>query len=416
MTKLTKKLTFETTFGLYEMDEIIGEGGAGRVYGGIGPDNTAVALKLLTEERASSDKRRRFKNEVAFLTRNRHPNIVPVIDHGVERGQEAQGAFYVMPRYDGNLRDVMHETLSPEQNLARFGQILDGVEALHLLHVTHRALKPENILHIRANAGFALADFGVAQFTEDLLATRVETAATQSVANFQYAAPEQRAPGSPITAQADIYALGLMLNEMFTGSVPHGSQYRVIADVVAEFAFLDLLISRMLAQSPSERPRSIAEIKRVIQRYRAEAISMQRISAIDGTVIKADQIDEPLTEEAPQLIDAAWDGELLILSLDRPVTTAWVQALHHMGNSASVLGKSPHAFAFNGITAVVGAAEHEVQALIDNFKICLPMATRALKQRMETAAREHLARQQEQLRRRREAEQIRLRINRNIRL
>ena len=89
-------------------------------------------LKVLTEERASSDKRRRFKNEIAFLSRNKHPNIVPVIDHGVSRGQEVNGPFYVMPRYDGSLRDAMHQNSSSEQNLLYFGQILDGVEALHL--------------------------------------------------------------------------------------------------------------------------------------------------------------------------------------------------------------------------------------------------------------------------------------------
>ena len=74
MGKLKRKLTFETAFGLYVIDEFIGEGGAGRVFGGVGPDDTAVALKVLSEERASSDKRRRFKNEIAFLSRSKHPN------------------------------------------------------------------------------------------------------------------------------------------------------------------------------------------------------------------------------------------------------------------------------------------------------------------------------------------------------
>ena len=125
----------------------------------------------------------------------------------------------------------------------------------------HRDLKPENILHDRRNDRLAIADFGVAQFSEDLIATLVETAPTQRLANFQYAAPEQRTPGGTITAQTDIYALGLILNEMFTGNVPHGTQFRVIGDVAPAFAFLDPLILQMLAQSPSERPGSIGDIK-----------------------------------------------------------------------------------------------------------------------------------------------------------
>ena len=61
MSKLRKKISFETTFGVYVVDEVIGEGGAGLVYGGVGPDESPIALKVLAEERATADKRRRFK-------------------------------------------------------------------------------------------------------------------------------------------------------------------------------------------------------------------------------------------------------------------------------------------------------------------------------------------------------------------
>jgi serine/threonine protein kinase len=132
MSRLRKPVIFETAFGLYTVDELIGEGGAGRVLGGVGPDDTKVALKVLAEERASTEKRRRFKNEIAFLSRNRHPNIVPVIDHGVSRGHEITGPFYVMQRYGGSLRDVMQAGLAPDRVLPLFSQILDGVEAATL--------------------------------------------------------------------------------------------------------------------------------------------------------------------------------------------------------------------------------------------------------------------------------------------
>ncbi len=112
MSKLRKQVSFETTFGIYVVDEVIGEGGAGRVYGGLGPDETPIALKVLAAERATADKRRRFKNELSFLARNEHPNIVTVIDHGVARGGPIEGPFYVMHRYQSSLRQLMDERIS----------------------------------------------------------------------------------------------------------------------------------------------------------------------------------------------------------------------------------------------------------------------------------------------------------------
>ena len=228
MTKLKKRVTFETTFGVYVVDELLGEGGAGRVYGGEGPDGLPVALKVLAEERASADKRARFKNELFFLLRNKHHNIVTVLDHGVARGGGIDGPFYVMSRYQGSLRQLIRDRISPDGVLPLFSQILDGVEAAHLQNVVHRDLKPENILFDSNSGALAIADFGIARFTEDVVVTLVETAPAQRLANFQYAAPEQRSPGQPVGVPADLYALGLILNEMFTGAVPHGTEYRLI--------------------------------------------------------------------------------------------------------------------------------------------------------------------------------------------
>ena len=224
MTKLKKPVLFETTFGIYEANELLGEGGAGRVYGGVGLDSTRIAIKVLSTNTASSDKRRRFKNEIGFLARNTHSNIVTISDHGVSHiGSTFVGPFYVMPRYDGSLRDLMKKGIKPDKVLMLFNQIMDGVEAAHLQGVIHRDLKPENILYNEGAMTLAIADFGIASFTEDLLITRVETGPAQRLANFEYAAPEQRTRGVQVDAATDIYALGLILNEMFTGVVPHGT-------------------------------------------------------------------------------------------------------------------------------------------------------------------------------------------------
>src|SRR6516162_4126510 len=107
MSRLKEPVTLETAFGAYVIEELIGEGGAGRVYGGASENGVPIAVKVLSQERASSDKRSRFKNEIAFLSRNRHENIVTVIDHGIASGRKIIGPFYVMKRYGNNLRHLI---------------------------------------------------------------------------------------------------------------------------------------------------------------------------------------------------------------------------------------------------------------------------------------------------------------------
>ena len=386
MAKLRNKFSLETTFGVYVVDEMIGEGGAGRVYGGVGPDESPIALKILAEERATADKRRRFKNELSFQARNEHPNIITVIDRGVARGGEVEGPFYVMHRYQCSLRKLLVDGISTGAVLLLFSNILDGVEAAHLKGVVHRDLKPENILYDGDSGTLAIADFGTARFTEDIIVTLVETDDRQRLANFQYAAPEQRKPGQPVGVPADLYALGLILNEMFTGVVPQGTEYQPISSVSEEEAFLDEVVAMLIRQAPEERPGSIEDLKGLIQRYRSDAVAVQRLSQIDATVIRADEIDDPLAYEPPRLVDFEWDGQQLTLILDREISREWIDALRNMGSHSFVAGKRPEAFNFRGNQAFIDAREDQVQPVIDHFKVWLPGATQTLKSRLEQAA------------------------------
>jgi len=198
--------------------------------------------------------------------------------------------------------------------------------------------------------------------------------------------------------------------------VPIGTQPRQIRQVAQEHGYLDEIVSRMLRQTPRDRPSSIAAVKHLIQRQQAEAVSLQRLSEIDGKVIKATEIDVPLADTPPSLINAEWDGAVLTLVLDRQVTPQWVSALQNMGSYSSVMNKGPKAFSFNGNLATIGAPQHEIQLLIDNFKVWLPQATNTLKSKLEEAARKEESLRREQLRRAKEAEELRLRVNRNIRI
>jgi len=413
---LRKPIDFETTFGTYHVNELIGEGGAGRVYGGTGIDGSPIAVKLLAKERASTENRRRFKNELSFLLRNKHRNIVAVIDHGLLHNSGFGGPFYVMRRYKSSLRDLIKDGIAPDLILPFFLQILDGVEAAHLLGVVHRDLKPENILYEAETKTLAIADFGIASFTETLLATPVETAVGKRLANFAYAAPEQRSTGKDVSTAADIYALGLMLNEMFTGDIPHGNNYSLIGKVAKQWGFLDAIVEKMLQQSPADRYASMAEVKGAIGRYQAEAISLQRISEIDGTVIKVGEIDEPLALTPPKLIDFDWNRGQLTLILDRPVTDNWVQALYRMANYGSIAGKSPESFVFRGNKAMVQAEDYQVQTMINNFKNWLPTATQTLRRQLEQKAQKQESEMREHLRRERESEEQRLRVFSQIKI
>jgi serine/threonine protein kinase len=97
--KLSSPVTFETTFGTYTADCILGQGGSGRVLGARSEAGEEVALKLLDESRATSAKKRRFQNELQFLQRSDHLNLVKVLDYGKSNQARFEGSFYVMPRY-----------------------------------------------------------------------------------------------------------------------------------------------------------------------------------------------------------------------------------------------------------------------------------------------------------------------------
>jgi len=414
VTRLKSAVTIETAFNSYSIDELIGEGGAGRVYGGQALDGQAVAIKVLAPERASRDKKSRFKREIAFLSRNAHPNIVTVTDFGLATDPRLSGSFYVMKRYDSNLRTLMKSSIRAPNVLNLFIQILDGVEAAHLRGSVHRDLKPENVLCDANGSSPVIADFGIASFTEELAITLVETGPTQRLANFQYAAPEQRVAGLKISQTADIYALGLILNELFTGSVPHGTEYRTIAQASEHFSYLDKIVALMIRQNPSERPTSIAAVKDLLQRYQGEHISLQRISQITGEVVKVGEVDNPLAHEPPRVIGGHWDGGNLTIRLDRVVDNDWINALRNMGNYSSVMSRGPERFRFNGSEAVIQATEGEAQHIINHFKSWLPQASRTLKFNLEQAAIAAANQRAEELKRAKAREEQLMRVNNNL--
>jgi serine/threonine protein kinase len=381
---MKKPLYFETTFATFKSTEIIGQGGSGRVFKATDEAGSLCAVKLLDPTKASKEKIKRFKNEFVFGQRNKHPNVITVIDNGLFKEANNSSPFYVMAYYEDSLRSLLNGSIDPRKALVYFANILDGVECAHLQRVVHRDLKPENILYDPKTGSLLVADFGIAHFEEEDIYTSVETAPNTRLANFQYAAPEQRARGVPVDHRADIYALGLILNEMFTSEVPQGTDYKTIRSVAPEYGYLDDLVSAMLRQSPSARPDSIEMIKRELIGRKTEFIIRQRTSELKQTVVPVTDLDDPLVSDPIRIVRVDWERDQLTLFFQQAVNPKWIGALNNMGGYASVWGKGPEKFSFQGDRALINANESEVQRIIDHFKQWLPNANRKYEEMLRT--------------------------------
>lgn len=403
--------TFETAFDFYDVVNVIGEGGAGRVFRVNNSEGKPLALKCLRPELTSSEKRKRFKNEINFCTKNNHPNLIQVLDWGVVEWDKNKTLFYVMPLYPKTLREVMRAGINLDNVLHIFGQMLDGVEAAHILGVTHRDLKPENILCDQDNHLYVVADFGIAHFEEEMLATAVETKKSERLLNIGYSAPEQRTKGAPVDKSADIYALGQMLNEMFTGSIPEGAGHATVSKVAPEFAYLDELIEQMRQQTPSARP-SIEEIKKQLIGRRNEFFALQRLDAKKNEVIKA---STPGTILPITITDANWEPNILTITLNRVPEPKWVQFF--LGGrlvTGYLLGLQPTAYQFRGNSVVVTAEERSAQTAIDQFNAWAPRVTSALQEEVIREAQLAEQKQRRQLEQEIAAAEARARVTRQL--
>jgi serine/threonine protein kinase len=200
--------------GDYSVDDLLGEGGMGKVYTATGPDGGRVALKLVKDDYARDETfRRRFYREARIAQTVKHPNVVPVLDTG-----EVDGLPFMAQRYI--------EGMSLDDKLKRDGpldiqtavqvctDVAAGLEALWGAGMVHRDVKPANILLDESGRGY-ITDFGLAKDTQGSLLTLPG----QALGSMDYMAPEQ-IRGEPVTAATDIYALGCVMYECMCGHPP----------------------------------------------------------------------------------------------------------------------------------------------------------------------------------------------------
>ena len=196
--------------GRYRIIALLGKGGMGEVYRA--DDLTLgqpVALKFLPEE-ASRDESllERFRNEVRIARRVSHPNVCRVYDVGDVDGN----TFFTMEYVDGEdlaslLRRIGRLPQDKAVDIAR--QLCAGLASAHAKGVLHRDLKPANIM-LDGRGQVVITDFGLAGLNDQIHGADIRSGTPA------YMAPEQIA-GKEVSAQSDLYSLGLVLYEVFTG-------------------------------------------------------------------------------------------------------------------------------------------------------------------------------------------------------
>ncbi|MEA4831932.1 MAG: serine/threonine-protein kinase [Oscillospiraceae bacterium] len=288
---LKKGIIVETTFDEYEIESQINQGGSGTVFRVYNSAKQVYALKAIDRNLTTKDKLKRFKNELAFCQNNNHNNIIHILDHGVYHKNDENIIFYVMPLYPMTLRDRMNSRIPADEVLPMFYQLLDAIKYAHQKNIWHRDIKPENVL-IDDNGTVVLADFGIAHFCSEELVTAVETKKCDRLANFQYAAPEQRARDSIVDGSADIFATGLILNEMFTGKVIAGANYLTIKSVNSKYSFLDKVVDSMICQNPIDRLSS----EEIAFQIASEQINDQENQKLTSLIIKKPDNDDKFFE------------------------------------------------------------------------------------------------------------------------
>jgi serine/threonine protein kinase len=282
-----------------------------------------VAIKILPAHLSGNpEAKQRFDREARAISSLNHPNICTLYDVGHQDGMD----YLVMEFLEGQtLADRLAKgPLLPEQVLKYGIEICEGLEKAHKTGVTHRDLKPGNIMLTKSGA--KLMDFGLAKATSASTppassltmtisgpsAEQPLTARGTLVGTFQYMSPEQL-EGKEADARSDIFALGAVLYEMATGK--RAFDGKTTASVIAAVLerdpvpistvqpmsppALDRVVKTCLAKEPEERLQTVHDVK----------LQLEWITEGDGLVVSSSSS----VQHKPWLERAAWVTGLVLL-------------------------------------------------------------------------------------------------------
>jgi formylglycine-generating enzyme required for sulfatase activity/dienelactone hydrolase/predicted Ser/Thr protein kinase len=270
----------------YRLVQQLGEGGMGVVWKAV---DTAlereVAIKILPVAFATEPERlERFEREAKLLASLNHPNVAAVYGLHEDRGVRFLAMELVRGR---SLTDEIARGLGPQRVLELSAAIADGLAAAHRQHVTHRDLKPDNIM-IADDGRPKVLDFGLAKLGG--VAPSPEAATTTQAGSIlgtvSYMSPEQ-AQGKPVDPRSDVFSLGIVLYEMTTGRRPFAGDNSVsiltsiLRDTPAPVtdsqpgvgAPLDRIIRRCLEKDPGARYADASGLASDLRALHADLVS-----------------------------------------------------------------------------------------------------------------------------------------------
>ncbi len=280
----------------YQLLRVAGSGAWAHTYVAVDrhfddPDEPAlVAIKVLSRSDGSQAERERFTDEANKARRVVHPNVVRVLEHGVDASERPFIVFEFAP--GGDLNDLLRRrggTLAPREAAGLVARIANGVQAIHSASLVHRDLKPSNVV-LDEDGTPKIVDLGIAQRTTDGART---TGLDLSTGTPAFMAPEQfRGEETAADPAVDVYALGHLLYWLVTGDLANGDTPERIAEKLAaprsggveiplgiKGVDRDLvdICAKAMASSPGDRYLAPGELAQDLERWtRREVIPWTR--------------------------------------------------------------------------------------------------------------------------------------------